>query len=575
MADCPILISVLSSLGVSVEGLSVTNCCSWDPSHIECENNQVIHIQYMNAALTGVIPPAIGKLKSLRRLYLSFNKLSGTLPMTLGDLSFKVLLVNKNKLSGTIPPNIKIDPVAALVNFRDSGLVGPVPNNFPLDTMYSNTNAVPLCSFNEGFCYDGKPMKYCAGLQFSTCKGKTFDSTASSATDLVPIPNSSSNSDSSRSLAQTAMYAGGGFILLAFLCSVFLRSYFNNRRHSGGVQYTFEEPRTRGERTFKVLNVPDYKYTPTRESRARLARISNYSLAPPVPQTFPQSPASPSSPTPNSFLMKQDFLATKRSSDLSTVIAQAPLGLSITNPDLKSNGSNSTIGSRIQQSNSRSNLNTNERNLQNSNSRSNLNTNNETNNSNTTQNRNQNTTPRAQPTNTIETTQKSSPQNTHNKYNPKHKSILQQEIKPDTISENSLKAAPTTSTNPSTLNGIISAYQEQPSLSITKTSVTINSYKPRESTISVTPSCSISVAGLVDLHSRPTIKEYQNPAVNRALGDRKSKLPSNIYHVETFDDRATEIETIHVVKSRAGTYSPEQMAELVRLANDLMQEQPK
>ena len=57
--------------------------------------------------LSGEIPPELGRLANLRELHISSNHLSGTIPSELANLSkLEVLDLGLNELSGTIPPEL-------------------------------------------------------------------------------------------------------------------------------------------------------------------------------------------------------------------------------------------------------------------------------------------------------------------------------------------------------------------------------------------------------------------------------------------------------------------------------------
>ena len=60
-----------------------------------------------NSGLTGEIPPEIGNLTNLERLYLHQNQLTGFIPQEIGDLTnLTELDLSNNQLLGSIPDEI-------------------------------------------------------------------------------------------------------------------------------------------------------------------------------------------------------------------------------------------------------------------------------------------------------------------------------------------------------------------------------------------------------------------------------------------------------------------------------------
>ena len=67
---------------------------------------KILNISW-NDGLTGPLPKAIGKLKSLELLWLHENKLTGIIPQELGDLqSLKELKLQWNNMEGEIPTSL-------------------------------------------------------------------------------------------------------------------------------------------------------------------------------------------------------------------------------------------------------------------------------------------------------------------------------------------------------------------------------------------------------------------------------------------------------------------------------------
>ena len=105
----------------------------------------VTGIALVNDGLNGTIPPEIGNLVNLQKLWLNSNHLSGTIPAELGNLvNLGDLNLSNNKLSGTMPSEL-----GSLVNLRDlnlsyNQLSGTIPSELgsltDLQLLYLSTN---------------------------------------------------------------------------------------------------------------------------------------------------------------------------------------------------------------------------------------------------------------------------------------------------------------------------------------------------------------------------------------------------------------------------------------------------
>ena len=113
---------------VSILSLSSNRLSGTIPSTI----GQLTSLKSLNLGdneLIGTIPSTIGQLTSLKSLYLGDNKLIGTIPSTIGQLSLNLfaLSLSNNQLSGTIPQTIGKLSSLLFLGLNDNRLTGIVP----------------------------------------------------------------------------------------------------------------------------------------------------------------------------------------------------------------------------------------------------------------------------------------------------------------------------------------------------------------------------------------------------------------------------------------------------------------
>ena len=79
--------------------------------------------------LSGRVPTTLFNLSKLIILDLSMNKLRGTLPYNIGNLSVSLqwLLLGANNLSGTVPPSIGALKNLTVLDLGGNNFVGPIP----------------------------------------------------------------------------------------------------------------------------------------------------------------------------------------------------------------------------------------------------------------------------------------------------------------------------------------------------------------------------------------------------------------------------------------------------------------
>ncbi|XP_024625559.2 receptor-like protein Cf-9 homolog [Medicago truncatula] len=143
--EIPTFISDLSDMETLL--LSNNNITSLPKWLWKKESLQILDVS--NNSLVGEISPSICNLKSLRKLDLSFNNLSGNVPSCLGKFSqyLESLDLKGNKLSGLIPQTYMIGNSLKQIDLSNNNLQGQLPralvNNRRLeffDVSYNNIN---------------------------------------------------------------------------------------------------------------------------------------------------------------------------------------------------------------------------------------------------------------------------------------------------------------------------------------------------------------------------------------------------------------------------------------------------
>ncbi|MGB1252785.1 MAG: hypothetical protein ACPG8W_19380, partial [Candidatus Promineifilaceae bacterium] len=123
--------------------LQNTTPCSW--YGVTCNAGFVSHLALNDNQLSGNIPPELGQLSKLIRIYLNSNQLSGSIPSELRQLSSLTHLnLYDNDLSGNIPP--ELGQLSSLTNLylRENKLSGSIPpelgqlSNLELFSLYDN-----------------------------------------------------------------------------------------------------------------------------------------------------------------------------------------------------------------------------------------------------------------------------------------------------------------------------------------------------------------------------------------------------------------------------------------------------
>ena len=111
------------------------NWCSDKPLKewygIKTSNSGLVQtIDLRDNQLSGIIPESIGKLKSLKQLYLHVNQLSGSIPESIGNLeNLNELCLGSNQLSGNIPDTIGNLKNLTNLHLDSNQLSGKIPES--------------------------------------------------------------------------------------------------------------------------------------------------------------------------------------------------------------------------------------------------------------------------------------------------------------------------------------------------------------------------------------------------------------------------------------------------------------
>jgi Leucine-rich repeat (LRR) protein len=130
--ECEILIDFYNSTDgvnwIRNGGWNVTNTpCSW--YGVSCSGGHVSKLYLDSNKLTGSIPSELGNLSMLREIWLGSNQLTGTIPRKLGTLSNLWMLdLDGNQLTGSIPRELGNLSNLGWFFLSDNQLTGPIPS---------------------------------------------------------------------------------------------------------------------------------------------------------------------------------------------------------------------------------------------------------------------------------------------------------------------------------------------------------------------------------------------------------------------------------------------------------------
>jgi Leucine-rich repeat (LRR) protein len=87
-------------------------------------------LEFESNYLSGAIPPSISNLKKLKFLWLAVNSLTGTIPASMGELkNLKILDIDHNNFSGSIPAAIAGMSSLEIFDAFDNNISGTIPSS--------------------------------------------------------------------------------------------------------------------------------------------------------------------------------------------------------------------------------------------------------------------------------------------------------------------------------------------------------------------------------------------------------------------------------------------------------------
>lgn len=136
-------------------------------SGILCAGNaarKIIEIDLRSRALHGSIPSTLGRLSSMKYLYLSSNNIAHRIPAALGNLSSLLTLrLDSNSLTGTVPNALTKLTKLTTLNLNNNYLSGTMPSGFS-STTYNDDGGTSASSFSQLTYYPtGQPTAQPSG----------------------------------------------------------------------------------------------------------------------------------------------------------------------------------------------------------------------------------------------------------------------------------------------------------------------------------------------------------------------------------------------------------------------------
>ena len=128
--DCAVLLEARDTLAgtATLNWSAAVPLADWQGVTVDGETGRVRGLELERAGLTGSIPPGLGQLTGLERLWLYDNQLKGEIPPALGSfMNLQELLLCGNQLTGEIPSTLGQIITLRQLWLSDNRLEGKIP----------------------------------------------------------------------------------------------------------------------------------------------------------------------------------------------------------------------------------------------------------------------------------------------------------------------------------------------------------------------------------------------------------------------------------------------------------------
>ena len=128
--DCAVLLEARDTLAgtATLNWSADIPLAEWQGVTVDGETGRVTGLELQRTSLTGSIPPVLGQLTGLERLWLYDNHLEGEIPPALGTLAnLQGLFLSDNQITGKIPPELGQLTNLRQLSLYDNRLRGEIP----------------------------------------------------------------------------------------------------------------------------------------------------------------------------------------------------------------------------------------------------------------------------------------------------------------------------------------------------------------------------------------------------------------------------------------------------------------